>query len=86
MFLKQTKNKLNSTLISQDMSVDELMEAFRTPLRLPAYPNNTQAVERMVRVVTEVAPLKAGYTARHRYSYYSFQIIFLFFQNILGRF
>ena len=66
----KTKSKLNSTLISQDMSLDELMEAFRTPLRLPAYPGNTQAVERMVRAVTEVAPLKAGYTAPHRYSYH----------------
>ena len=77
-FYIKTKSKLKSTLISQDMSVDELLEAFRTPLKLPAYPNNTQAVERMVWVVTEVAPLKAGYTARHRYSYYSFQLIFLF--------
>ena len=73
-FYIKTKSTLKSTL----MSVDELLEAFRTPLKLPAYPSNTQAVERMVRVVTEVAPLKAGYTARHRYSYYSFQLIFLF--------
>ena len=49
------------------MNVDQLMCAFKEPIILPAYPNNTQAVERMVRVVTEVAPLRAGYSARHRY-------------------
>ena len=42
------------------------MGAFQKPLILPAYPNNTQAVERMVRVVTEVATQRAGYTGRHR--------------------
>ena len=42
------------------------MGAIGEPLRTPAYPNNTQAVERMIRVVTEVAPLRAGFTARHR--------------------
>ena len=34
----------------------------KLPLKLPSYPSNTQAVERMVRVVTEVANKKA----RHR--------------------
>ena len=32
----------------------------------PGYPNNTQAVEQIVRVVTEVAPLRVGYDGRHR--------------------
>ena len=52
--------------LTMDMDLDTIMGAFREPLRLPPYPNNTQAVERMVRVVTEVANKKAGYTARHR--------------------
>ena len=47
--------------------LDSLMTAFQAPLILPPYPNNTQAVERMVRVVTEVATQRAGYTGRHRY-------------------
>ena len=52
--------------LTMDMDLDTIMGAFREPLKLPPYPNNTQAVERMVRVVTEVANKKAGYTARHR--------------------
>ena len=52
--------------LTMDMDLDTIMGAFREPLILPPYPNNTQAVERMVRVVTEVAPKRAGYTARHQ--------------------
>jgi hypothetical protein len=52
--------------LTMDMSLDDIMGAFTEPLRLPPYPNNTQAVERMVRVVTEVAPNRVGFTARHR--------------------
>ena len=52
--------------LTMDMDLDTIMGAFREPLNLPPYPNNTQAVERLVRVVTEVAPKRAGYTSRHR--------------------
>ena len=49
-----------------DFEGDTIMAAFQGPLRVPPYPNHTQAVERMVRVVTEVATKRAGYAARHR--------------------
>ena len=52
--------------LTMDMDLDTIMGAFREPLILPPYPSNTQGVERMVRVVTEVASKKAGFTARHR--------------------
>ena len=54
--------------LTMDMDLDTIMGAFREPLILPPYPNHTQEVERMVRVVTEVAIKRAGYTARHRYN------------------
>ena len=49
-----------------DFDLDTIKGAFQKPIILPAYPNDTQAVERMVRVVTEVATQRAGYTGRHR--------------------
>ena len=52
--------------LTMDMDLNTIMGAFMEPIILPPYPNNTQAVERLVRVVTEVAPKKAGYTERHR--------------------
>ena len=52
--------------LTMDFDLDTLMGAFREPIILPPYPSNTQAVERMVRVVTEVANKRAGYSARHR--------------------
>ena len=48
------------------MDLDTILIAFGSPLTLPPFPNHTQAVERMVRVVTEVATKRAGYTGRHR--------------------
>ena len=53
--------------LTMEMSLDTIMDMFRLPHILPPYPNHTQGVERMVRVVTEVATKRAGYTARHRY-------------------
>ena len=38
-----------------DFDLDTILTAFSNPFILPAFPNHTQAVERMVRVVTEVA-------------------------------
>ena len=52
--------------VTMDLSLDEILGIMREPFILPKYPNHTQEVERMVRVVTEVAPRKAGYDARHR--------------------
>ena len=48
------------------MSMDDVMEAYKSPMILPDYPNHTQGVERAVRVVEQVAPKRAGYTGRHR--------------------
>jgi hypothetical protein len=50
-----------------EFDLDIIMSAFQAPFILLPYPNNTQAVEHMVRVVTEVASQRAGYTGRHRY-------------------
>ena len=50
-----------------DFGLETIMSAFQNPLILLHYPNHTQAVERMVRVVTEVATQRAGYTGRHRF-------------------
>ena len=52
--------------LTMDMDLNTIMGAFKEPIMLSSYPKNTQAVERLVRVVSEVAPKKAGYTARHR--------------------
>ena len=52
--------------LTMGMSTDEILAAFKEPLILPPFPNHTQAVERMVRVTSEVAPQRVGYTARHR--------------------
>ena len=50
-----------------DLSLDKIMACIETPMVFPAFPNNTQAVERMVRVMTEVASKKVGYHSRHRH-------------------
>ena len=52
--------------LTMDMSLDAIMAIIGEPLCLPSYPNHTQDVERMVRVVSEVATKRAGYNARHR--------------------
>ena len=49
-----------------DMSLSSLQEAFSAPIILPKYHNHTQQVERLVRVVTEAATQRVGFTARHR--------------------
>ena len=54
--------------LTMDLSLDDIMGIIRDPLWLPKYLNHTQDVERMVRVVTEVAPRRAGYNARHRFA------------------
>ena len=52
--------------LTMDNSLDSIMEYIGSPLNLPPYPNHTQAVERMVRVVCEVASKRVGYLARQR--------------------
>ena len=54
--------------LTMDLSLDNIIGIIRNRLELPRYPNHTQDVERMVRVVTEVAPRRAGYNARHRFA------------------
>ena len=53
--------------LTMEYSLDSIMAIIGDPLTLPPYPNHTQAVEKMVRVVTEVATKKAGYHARQRH-------------------
>ena len=52
--------------LTMEYSAEEIFECIGSPLTLPNYPNHTQAVERMVRVVCEVASKRVGYLARHR--------------------
>ena len=52
--------------VTKDLSEEVILSALAQPLILDPYPNNTQAVEQIVRVVTEVAPLRVGYDGRHR--------------------
>ena len=52
--------------VTKDLSDEVILSALDQPLILDPYPNNTQAVEQMVRVVTEVAPQRVGYEGRHR--------------------
>ena len=47
-----------------DLKLEEILSAKATPLKLPPFPNSTQAVERMVRVVSEAATRRVGHTAR----------------------
>ena len=53
--------------LTMDLSVQEILDCIGSPLILPPYPNHTQSVERMVRVVSEVSSKRVGYVARHRY-------------------
>ena len=52
--------------LTMGMPMEEVMAAIGEPLRFPNYPNHTQRVEAMVRVVTEVATKRAGYSARQK--------------------
>ena len=52
--------------VTKDLSDDVILSALSTPLILPAFPSNTQSVERAVRVVTKCAKKRTGRVARHR--------------------
>ena len=52
--------------VTKHLSDETISSALTAPLILPAFPNNTQSVERAVRVVTKVAKKRAGHTARHK--------------------
>ena len=52
--------------LTMEMPIGDIVKACRAPLKMPNYPNHTQRVEAMVRVVTEVAPKRAGHEARER--------------------
>ena len=52
--------------VTKDLPDEVILSALTAPLILPAFPNNTQGVERMVRVVTLAATKRAGHAARHR--------------------
>ena len=72
--------------LTMDLSVDSIMQYISSPLILPPYPNHTQSVERMVRVVCEVAGKRVGYLARHRYALYQKKLLFtLCFRQILQK-
>ena len=52
--------------VTRDLPDETILSALTAPLILPAFPNNTQSVERMVRVVTLASTKRAGHAARHR--------------------
>ena len=52
--------------VTKHLPDETISSALTAPLILPAFPNNTQSVERAVRVVTKVAKKRAGHTARHK--------------------
>lgn len=52
--------------VTKDLSEVTILSALAKPLILQPYPNHTQKVERMVRIVTECSCKRAGYHARQR--------------------
>ena len=52
--------------VTKEMSEETVLSALATPLELAPYPNNTQRVEQMVRVVTEAATQRATFQGRNR--------------------
>ena len=61
--------------LTMNLSDETIISALDNPLILKNYPNHTQAVERMVPVVTESCTQKVGYTGRHRYLLSFFSIL-----------
>ena len=51
--------------ITKNIDDETILSALTAPLILPAFPNNTQCVEHMVRVVTEASTQRASHSARH---------------------
>ena len=52
--------------LTKHLSEEEILSALASPLNLPPFPNNTQRVEQLVRVVTEAATLRADFHGRNR--------------------
>ena len=52
--------------VTKSMSEQTILSALATPLILPSYPNHTQRVEQLVRVVSQAATQRVGYSGRHR--------------------
>ena len=52
--------------LTKEFSEETVLSALESPLILPPFPNNTQRVEQLVRVVTEAAKLRADFHGRNR--------------------
>ena len=52
--------------LTMEMPIGDIVQSCRAPLKMPNYPNHTQRFEARVRLVTEVAPKRAGHEARER--------------------
>ena len=50
--------------LTMDLDMDKIIATFGTPLLLPPYPSNTQQTQRIIRVLTEVAPNRVGFMSR----------------------
>ena len=58
--------KKTEPLVTKDLTDEIILSALGSPLALPPYPNHTQGVERIVRVVAECSRRRAGYHGRQR--------------------
>ena len=51
--------------VTKNMSDDTLRQAYAAPLEVPKYPNNSQSVERAVKLVSEACHQVFGQERRH---------------------
>ena len=59
------EKKLYEPPLTMHLSDDQIKAFEKTPLSIPDYPNHTQAVERVVKLMTEAASKVVGFEQRH---------------------
>ena len=52
--------------MTRHLTEEQLRQAYTSPLDLPKYPNNSQSVERAVKLVSEASHLVYGHQNRHQ--------------------
>ena len=58
------KEPVTEPPLTMDLEIVELIATHGAPLLLPPYPSNTQQTERIICVLTEVAPNRVGFMSR----------------------
>ena len=58
---------LHDPPLLSDIPMDEILKGIERPISLDYFPNHNQSIERMVKVVSECATQKVGFTGRHRH-------------------